>query len=126
MTRSVSIDADREQNGRAPGPPRKEAMSRKVELYDHDDDLCARGCGRGCSRNTHDVGFQDGVNFASRAAERANAALRATVADLRKRIRLMRAIAHEIEIWSGPGDVMDRIRAAADLRRRPLQKGKRR
>lgn len=36
----------------------------KLFEYEHDADLCARGCGRGCSRNTYERGFADAMVYA--------------------------------------------------------------
>jgi predicted RNA-binding Zn-ribbon protein involved in translation (DUF1610 family) len=36
------------------------AKKQTVELYEHDDDMCSRGCGRGCSRNQYHIGFSEG------------------------------------------------------------------
>lgn len=77
---------------------------KRVELYEHDDDLCARGCGRGCSRNTHQQGFADGVAFA-----------RAEVRELKQRVRLARA---ECRLLGSP----DRIYGLLD---KPLPKARR-
>lgn len=97
-------------------------MSRKVELYEHDDDLCARGCGKGCSRNTYAVGWSEARQYDADQRDAHAAKLRAQLADARKRIRLARkAFIQE------PFQTVDDRDAALELLdlRRPLrgQKG---
>jgi hypothetical protein len=52
---------------------------RKPELYEHDEDLCARGCGRGCSRNTYANGYEAGLRDGANARKRAKQLLEPAV-----------------------------------------------
>jgi len=61
-------------------------MRQVVELYEHDDDLCARGCGRGCSQNQYNIGYTAAAEYVRKTEV---APLRADLKRLQKRDRFV-------------------------------------
>lgn len=65
----------------------------KFEIYEHDDDLCARGCGVGCTRNTHAAGYADAAAYYTKRKDDELAKALKELAALKRRVKLVQKLA---------------------------------